>query len=95
MPGEKALKISGTSETVLKELDNLSPETPIKFDFIRLDGTMYVYADEELLFSYKDDILGDVSIEAGAVLYGSGNRIRCDFDDFSIRYLPLHRGDSL
>lgn len=88
LPGEKVYKKFGESETVLFELDSLSPETPIKFDLIRLAGTMYVYADENFLFSCEDDIPYGISFEAGAVLYGMGNRVRCDFDDISIRFLP-------
>ncbi len=88
LPGEKASKKTGYSETVLLDLDSLSPDTPIKFDLIRLSGKMYVYADENFLFSFEDEIRRGISFEAGAVLYGMGNRIRCDFDDLSIRYLP-------
>ena len=39
-PGEKASVISGNSESLLTDLYGLYPEIPIKFDFIRLDGTM-------------------------------------------------------
>lgn len=85
-PGEKACEISGRSENVLTDLYGLYPEARIKFDFIRIDGTVYVYADENFLFSCEDNALDVISFEAGAMLYSFGNRIRCDFDDFTVRF---------
>ncbi len=67
------------------DLSNLNPNKPINFDFIRLDGVIYAYANGEFLFNHADLIKEPVSFEAGAELLPGGNRIRCDFDNFSMR----------
>ena len=85
-PGEKAFEISDGSEIEVTDLYGLYPEARIKFDFIRIDGTVYVYADGNFLFSFHDNALGGISFEAGAMLYSFGNRIRCDFDDYTVRF---------
>lgn len=67
------------------DLSGLNADRLIKFDFIRLDGTVYVYANEKFVFSVKDNINDHVSFEAGAELFEGGNRVHCTFDDFSIK----------
>lgn len=67
------------------DLSDLIPEETSKFDFIRLDGVTYVYVNDKFRFSYEDGIVDTVSFEGGAELYVDGNRVRCAFDDFSMR----------
>ena len=86
VPGNKAFRINAGNMTELIDLSALNPEEPIKFDLIRLDGVIYVYADQEYLFSFTDDIPTTVFVDAGSLLFASGNRIRCDFDDFKLFY---------
>ncbi len=88
-PGDQAYFFSpGENGTVYKSIFDLSfldPLEEIQFDFIRLDKTIYVYADGYFIFSYKDDIDEMVSFQAGAELFQGANQIRCDFDNFSMR----------
>ena len=72
--------------TPAASLAGLDLDNAIKFDFIRLDGVSYIYANGRFLFSYEDGFDGKMSFEGGAELYAGGNRVRCDFDDFSMRY---------
>jgi hypothetical protein len=46
---------------------------------------VYVYGNGEFLFSYEDKIKETVSFESGSELSEGGNRIRCDYDDFTMR----------
>ena len=55
-------------------------------NFIRLDGVSYIYANGAFLFRYDDGFVGNMSFEGGAELYPEGNRVHCDFDDFTMRY---------
>ena len=71
--------------TSVSDMSSVSPLKKIKFDFIRLGGVTYVYADGNFQFSYEDGIKETVSFEAGAELSVDGNRVRCNFDDFSMR----------
>ncbi len=70
----------------IADLSELDPDHETVFDFIRLDGVTYFYADGKYLFSYADGITVQVSFEGGAVLNQGGNRIRCDFDNFTMMY---------
>ena len=75
-------------EMVYEEIGDLSdiyPDSPAAFDFIRIDGTTYVYINEKYIMHFEDGISGNVSFEAGAELFQGGNRVRCCFDDFSIK----------
>lgn len=67
------------------DLSDLNPNETAKFDFIRLEGTTYVYVNGNFRFSYEDGIPDTVSFEGGTQLYRDGNRVRCAFDDFSMR----------
>lgn len=69
----------------IADLSDLNPEDYTKFDFIRLDGIMYFYINGQFRFSYDDGIKDIVTFEAGAELHQYGNRIRCTFDNFSMR----------
>lgn len=79
-PSEEGLQYS-----VIADLSDLDAYSMNRFDFIRLDGVTYVYANGEFRFSYADGIREGVSFEAGAEMFAGGNIIRCDFDDFSVR----------
>ena len=70
----------------IADLAQLDLSNEIHFDFIRLNGLTYVYADGVFLFGYADGISGKVSFEGGAELFENGNRVRCDFDNFMMRY---------
>ncbi|MCR5369306.1 MAG: hypothetical protein K6E83_01180 [Clostridium sp.] len=72
--------------TPVESLAGLNLNNAVKFDFIRLDGVSYIYANGRYLFRYEDGFNGKMSFEGGAELYEGGNRVRCDFDDFSMRY---------
>ena len=72
--------------TPVADLSGLNLDSAIKFDFIRLDGVTYIYANGNYLFSYDDGYKGKMSFEGGAEIYVGGNRVRCDFDNFSMRY---------
>ena len=69
----------------LADLSDLDAHSINRFDFIRLEGTTYVYANGEYRFSFTDSMREGVSFEAGSELFEGGNIIRCDFDDFSVR----------
>ncbi len=68
------------------DLFHLNQDEEIKFDFIRLDGVTYFYADDQFLFSFEDGIVGNVSFSCGSILYSHGNRVHCEFDNFSMTY---------
>ncbi|MBQ4511519.1 MAG: hypothetical protein II969_00895 [Anaerolineaceae bacterium] len=88
-PGDRAYFFKPVDgELVYEEaadLSELNADRLLKFDFIRLDGTIYVYVNERFVFSAKDEFNDYVSFEAGSELYAGGNRIHCTFDDFSIK----------
>ena len=88
-PGDKAYYFTHVDGDMVYEtvadLSTVSTEKMIKFDFIRLAKTTYVYADGVYLFSFYDEIKESVSFEGGAELLIGGNRVRCDFDNFSMR----------
>ena len=69
----------------IADLSDLNPDDYTKFDFIRLDSTMYIYINGKFRFSYDDGIKDIVTFEAGSELYQNGNRVRCTFDNFSMR----------
>ena len=75
----------GTTYEKIADLSSLDTKETIRFDFIRIAGTTYIYTDGEFRFSYTDPIATGVSFDAGAELYEGGNYIRCDFDNFSIK----------
>lgn len=89
-PGDRAYHfMSLAGETVYEpigDLSDLDPDNAIIFDFIRLKGVTYFYANGKYLFNYEDGIIEKVSFEAGSEIFKDGYRIRCDFDDFSMRY---------
>ena len=72
--------------TPVESLAGLNLNNNIKFDFIRLDGVTFIYANGKYLFSYEDGFNGNMSFEGGVDIYEGGNRVRCDFDNFSMRY---------
>lgn len=76
---------SGMQYENIADLSGLDPEEMNSFDFIRLEGTTYVYANGGFLFKYNDGIRDPISFEAGAELFEGGNCIRCDFDDFTVK----------
>lgn len=89
-PGENAYFFTPVDgEMTYESISDLSELNPakktIRFDIIRLAGVSYFYADKKFLFSYEDGIKDAVSFEGGAELSQGGNRVRCDFDDFSMR----------
>ena len=69
----------------LGDLSDLDPSQTSKFDIIRLAGVTYVYVNGKFRFSYEDGIVDTVSFEGGAELHLDGTRVRCAFDDFSMR----------
>lgn len=69
----------------IADLSDLDPDEYNSFDFIRLDGIMYFYVNGKFRFSYDDGIKDIVTFEGGAELYERGNRVRCTFDDFTMR----------
>ena len=69
----------------IADLSDLNPEDYTKFDFIRLNGIMYISVNGVFRFSHDDGINDIVTFEAGSELYQYGNRIRCTFDNFSMR----------
>ena len=91
-PGREAYAITPVGNlndlnySAVEDLTDLNPYNVITFDFIRLDGVSYIYANKTFLFSYEDGYDGNMSFEGGAELFEDGNRIRCDFDDFTMRY---------
>lgn len=88
-PGDHAYFFSPGEEIMVVEeiadLTALVPKKQIKFDFIRLEETTYFYANGKFLFSFNDQIKEAVSFESGSELSEGGNRIRCDFDNFTMR----------
>lgn len=69
----------------IADLSDLDPDEYNSFDFIRLNGIMYFYVNGKFRFSYDDGIRDIVTFEGGAELYEQGNRVRCTFDDFTMR----------
>lgn len=53
----------------IADLSDLNPEDYTKFDFIRLDGIMYIYVNGIFRFSHDDGINDIVTFEAGSELY--------------------------
>lgn len=88
-PGDQAYYFTpGDGEVTyesIADLSDLNPDNYTKFDFIRLGSTMYIYINGKFRFSYDDGIKDIVTFEAGSELYQNGNRIRCTFDDFTMR----------
>lgn len=88
-PGEKAYSFTKQKgEAVYNEIADLGgvdPSQKTKIDVIRLDGISYFYFDGSFAFRYEDGIPNPVSFEAGTQLNEGGNRIRCNFDDFTYR----------
>ena len=89
-PGDHAYYFTSyDGETTIEpigELFRLNQDDAIVFEFIRLKGVTYFYANGKYLFSYEDRIREKVSFEAGSEIFKDGYRVRCDFDDFSMRY---------
>lgn len=69
----------------IADLSDLDPDEYTKFDFIRLNNIMYVYVNGKFRFSYDDGIKDIVTFEAGSELHQYGNRVRCTFDNFTMR----------
>lgn len=86
IPGNKMFRVDNGDEKVIFDLSALDPAEPIQFDIIRLDGVVFIYADKEFLFSFSDEISGSLFVDAGSMLFPSGNRVRCDFNDFRLYY---------
>lgn len=86
IPGSKILRVDNGAENEIFDLSGLDPSESIQFDIIRLDGVVFIYADKEFLFSFPDEIPGPLFVDAGSMLFPSGNRVRCDFDDFRLYY---------
>lgn len=88
-PGDMAYHFSPADGELVYEaiadLSDLNPDRRTDFEFIRLDGTTYIYINGKFRFSYTDGITDRISFEGGAELFEAGNRVRCNFDDFSIR----------
>ena len=72
--------------TPVADLSDLNLDSAVRFDFIRLDGVSFVYANGKFLFRFEDGFDGKMSFEGGAEIYAGGNRVRCDFDNFTMRY---------
>lgn len=70
----------------IADLSSLKPTRDIRFDFIRLDGSLFVYANQKFLFRYEDGITDNVSLSAGSELFENGNRVRCEVHDVSVLY---------
>lgn len=90
IPGDAVYAVSPVNgeptAAAVADLSGLDPDEEIKFDFIRLDGTVYVYADEIFLFTYADGIPGKVTFDAGTKISENGGRVICEFDDFTMKY---------
>lgn len=88
-PGDQAYYFSPVDGEMkyesIADISSVNPFKKTKFDFIRINGVTYVYANGQFQFSYEDGIKEAVSFEAGAELSLNGNRVRCNFDDFSMR----------
>ena len=89
-PGERAYyfkTVSGeVTYTAIGDLSGLDQDELLKFDFIRISGTCYFYANGEFLFSFHDGIPGNVSFKSGSELFAGGSRVLCEFDDFVMTY---------
>ena len=88
-PGGKAYRYGPVDGEMTYEeigdLSKISADDPAVFDFLRMDGTTYVYVNGQYIMHFEDGISGSVSFESGAELFQGGNRVRCCFDDFSMR----------
>ena len=88
-PGGKVYRFQPVDgEMIYEEIGDLSdiyPDETAAFDFIRMDGTTYIYINGEYIMHFQDGISGNVSFEGGSELFQGGNRVRCCFDNFSIR----------
>ncbi len=86
-PGNKAYAFSPSDGkliyTEIADLSGLNVDGPIRIDVIRLDGVSYFYFDRVFTFQYSDGITNPVAFEGGSEMKKGGNRIRCDFDNFS------------
>lgn len=89
VPGDRAylgIPIGGKLQyEPIADLSQLSQDELVKFDFIRLDGMSYVYANGEFLFKYAEGINGGLVFQGGSELFEGSNLIRCEFDDFVMR----------
>ena len=89
-PGDKAYvyrTVDGKrTYQAIADLSALDQDEQLKFDFIRIDGTCWFYANGEFLFRFEDDVVGMVTFEGGSEIYKGGNRVHCEFDDFSMTY---------
>ena len=89
-PGDKAYvyhTVDGErTYRAVADLSGLDQDEQLKFDFIRLDGVCWVYVNGEFLFTVEDEIIGKVSFEGGSEIYKGGNRVHCEFDNFSMKY---------
>ncbi len=89
-PGDKAYvyrTVDGKrTYQAIADLSALDQDEQLKFDFIRIDGTCWFYANGEFLFRFEDDVVGMVTFEGGSEIYKGGNRVHCEFDDFSMKY---------
>lgn len=70
----------------IADISMLDPSVQIRFDLIRLDGTVYVYADGTFLFRYTDGLTGPLSPAAGSELFENGNYVMCSYSDLTMRY---------
>ena len=86
-PGYKAYAFSpvdGKPEyREIADLSGMDAGDKIRVDVIRLDGVSYFYFDWNFVFQYEDGIANPVSFDGGSALNKGGNRVRCDFDEFS------------
>lgn len=71
--------------TEIADLSDINADEKSSFDIIRLDGVTSVYVNGAFRFSFEDGIKDIVTFEGGSELFIEGNRIRCSFDDFSMR----------
>ena len=91
-PGREALAFEPLGNhqdlvyTPVADLSALNLDSAIKFDFVRLDGVTFIYANGKFLFRFEDGFDGKMSFEGGVEIYEGGNRVRCDFDNFTMRY---------
>lgn len=86
IPGDNAYLVTivdGSQQyEPIADLSFLSQDDMITFDFIRLGGETFFYADSKFLFKYKDGFNSQVSFQGGSELFEGSNLIRCEFDNF-------------
>lgn len=89
VPGDSAYSFAPVDGEIkyedIADLSDLKPDQTNAFDFIRLDGTVHVFVNGKFRFSFNDGITDPVSFESGSELNIEGTRVRCAFDDFSMR----------